>query len=309
MMGKSIKQHIMDRLGDGRIRKRLIQAGLRRIVIHRDFYVKFGYKIPKKNPGTFNEKINWVKLYRRDERMALLTDKYLVRGWVKKTIGEEYVIPMYDVYNTIEEFKAALPTLPDCFVAKLTNGGGGKEVILCTDKKEIDWEEKYSRMKRWIEYKPYYRSGEWQYKNLKSRIMCEKMVDIDANDFKLFCFGGKVVMIQVDLSRFSGHKQQFFDLDWNLLPIRYVAGAGDEIYPRPDNLKDLIMIAEKLAAEFEFVRVDLYNVRNKIYFGEMTFTPNNGMARFQPEEGDKKLGELWKLDENRKRIGAMDFAR
>jgi len=308
-MGKSIKKHILDRLGNGRVRRNFIRLGLRKVVIHRDFYSKFGYKIPAKNPRTFNEKINWVKLYRKDERMAVLTDKYLVRDWVKEKIGEEYVIPMYGIYNSIDEFKKALPDLPERFVAKATNGGGGKEVILCTDKKDINWEEKFVHMKRWSEFKPYYRGGEWQYKKLKSRIMCEEMVDVDANDFKLFCFGGKVFMIQVDLTRFSGHKQQFFDLDWNLMPIRYVASAGDEIYPRPDNLEELIAIAEKLSAEFEFVRVDLYNVNNKIYFGEMTFTPNNGMARFKPDEWDEKLGDMWKLDESRKNIGVKDFAK
>ncbi len=307
-MVKSIKRRILDRLGDKKVRRIMIKLGLRRIVIYRDFYRRFGYMIPKRNPQTFNEKINWIKLYRKDERMSILTDKYLVRDWVKKMIGEEYVIPMYGVYNSIEEFKSNLPELPDCFVVKATNGGGGKEVILCNNKNEIDWEEKCSQMKQWIVYNSYCRGGEWQYKNLKSRIMCEKMVDVDANDFKLFCFGGKVVMIQVDLTRFSGHKQQFFDLDWNLMPIRYVASAGDEIYPRPDNLEEMIAIAEKLSAEFEFVRVDLYNVNNKIYFGEMTFTPNNGTARFKPEEWDKKLGDLWKLDESCKKIGAKNFA-
>lgn len=307
-MGNSIKERVIRKLADGRIRKLLIQLGLRKVVIHRDFYAKFGYKIPKKNPGTFNEKINWVKLYREDERMSILTDKYLVRDWVKKTVGEEYVIPIYGVYQTVEEFKKALPSLPDCLVVKATNGGGGKEVILCTDKKEINWEEQYSRMARWFEYQPYYRNGEWQYKNLTPRILCEEMVDVEANDFKFFCFGGKVVMIQVDLTRFSGHKQQFFDLEWNQLPIRYVASPGDEVYPRPDNLKEMISVAEKLSAEFEFVRVDLYNVNNKIYFGEMTFTPNNGVARFKPDECDRKLGDLWKLDESRKKMGAKDFA-
>lgn len=300
-MAKSIKKHILDRLGNAKIRKLLILLNARGIVICRDFFTTFTYLPPIKNPQTFNEKINWIKLYRKDMRMVTLTDKVLVRGWVAEKIGVNYLIPLLGEYKNAGEFIRALPSLEGRFVVKATNGGGGKEVILCEDKTEEVWEQLKPKMDQWLLSNTYLRNGEWQYKKLVPRILCERMIDTDATDYKFFCFHGKVRLIQVDSTRFSGHKQQFFDLDWNQLPIVYVAKAGSEPFCKPDNLQEMQEVAEKLSEEFDFVRVDLYNVAGRIYFGEMTFTPNNGLSKFKPVEWDRKLGEMWNLDKQKKR--------
>lgn len=298
---KSFKQFVLTKLGNAAVRKLVIQLNLRRVIIKRDFYATLKYKLPAKKPKGLNEKINWVKLYRKDYRMPTLTDKEFVRGWVAGIIGEKYLIPLLGVFSNLEEFEKALPRLEGSFVLKSTCGGGGKEVILCEDKAQKDWEKLEEQMEEWLHANVYWKTGEWQYKKLIPRILCEKMIDIDATDYKFFCFHGKVRLIQVDSTRFSGHKQQFFDLDWNQLPIVYVAKAGSEAFCKPDNLQEMQEVAEKLSEEFDFVRVDLYNVAGRIYFGEMTFTPNNGLSKFKPEKWDRKLGEMWDLDKQKKR--------
>lgn len=301
----SIKQHILNRLGNAWLRKKLIQLNLRGIVIKRDFYFYLKYKFPAKNPKGLNEKINWVKLYRKDYRMPTLTDKELVREWVSNTIGEKYLIPLIGVYDNVEDFKKALTQLEGSFVLKSTCGGGGKEVILCEDKSGKDWIKLEERMEAWLGSNMYWKNGEWQYKELVPKILCERMIAVEAADYKIFCFHGKAHFLTVDFQRFSGHKQQFYDFDWNRLPMYRMVPQGDNDLPRPDNLEEMREVAEKLSAEFDFVRVDLYNEEGNIYFGEMTFTPGNGATKFKPEEYEEKFGDLWNLDMKKKVISGF----
>lgn len=302
---KSIKKFIIYRLGKASIRKVMIHLHLRGVIIRRDFYVNLKYNFPAKNPKGLNEKINWVKLYRKDYRMPILTEKESVRGWVKDKIGEEYLVPLLGVYNNLEEFEAALPKLEGSFVLKSTCGGGGEEVILCKDKAQKDWTKVEEQMATWLHSNVYLKTGEWQYKNLVPRILCERMIAVEATDYKIFCFHGSAYLMAVDFNRFSGHIQQFFDFDWHRLPIYRMVSQGDKDCARPENLDKMREIAEKLSADFDFVRVDLYNEGNRIYFGEMTFTPGNGTTKFKPEEYEEKLGELWNLDMSKRVISGF----
>lgn len=301
----SVKQYILNMLGKAWIRKKLIQFSMRGIIIRRDFYVTLKYKFPAKNPKGLNEKINWVKLYRKDYRMPILTDKELVRGWVSDTIGKEYLIPLLGVYETIEELKKALPNLEGSFVLKSTCGGGGNEVILCEDKTQINWVKIEEQIKTWLNSKVYWKTGEWQYKKLVPKIICERMIAAEATDYKIFCFDGKACFLTVDFNRFSGHKQQFFDFEWNRIPMYYMVPQGEGNCVRPDNLEEMRKLAEKLSADFDFVRVDLYNENGHIYYGEMTFTPGNGTTKFKPEKFEEKFGELWKLDTKKRMISGF----
>ena len=307
-MGKTIKQHYLDRLGAAGTRKLLIRLGLRNLVIKRDFYVYMGYAMPKE-PVTFNEKVTWTKLFRKDERMITLTDKYRVREWVAEKIGKEYLIPLLGYYKNGEEFFENLDTLSCPFVLKSTNGGGGREVLLCRAKEEIQKEKLAVKIQGWLSQDLYYRNGEWQYRYLTPQLICEKMIGENPSDYKIFCFHGKPYMIQVDANRFEKHRQQFFTPDWEQLSIRYVASSGEEVFEKPEGLSEMLSVAAKLSEDFEFVRVDLYYEQGQIYFGEMTFTPNNGCCRFEPHSWDEKLGAMWKLDQNCRRIGADGCAK
>lgn len=248
------------------------------------------------NPIKYNDKLQWLKLYWYNPIAAICADKYTVRKYVKDKIGSEYLNEMYGVYEDINSIN--INELPRDFVLKGTHGSGFN--IICRDKHEINWNEAFSKINRWFNYNYYWKSREWVYKDLKPRIICEKYLEDkknnDLRDYKFFCFNGEAKIIQVDFDRYTNHRRNYFNLDWELLDVQICYPVDPSIkLQRPDNLEKMIEIAEVLSKGFPHVRVDLYNINGKILFGEMTFFHGSGLEKIYPEEFEIVLGEWLQL--------------
>ena len=253
---------------------------------------KFGQSINWDNPISYNEKMNFSKIYCFSDIKTKLTDKYLVRNWIKEIIGKKYLIPILGVYDSFKQIN--FNNLPSQFVIKCNHDCAS--VTLVDNKNEINLRElkiKYDYLIR----RNYALLGyELHYNNIKPKIIIEKYLGKSINDYKFQCFNGMPYWCAVDCDRFGNHRRNIYDLNWNLMPFNKGSiNSGDKI-EKPTNYNEMIMIVKKLCKGFDQVRVDLYDVDGKIYFGEMTFTPASGMTGFRPKEWDKKLGDLWNLD-------------
>ncbi|WP_209510531.1 ATP-grasp fold amidoligase family protein [Sedimentibacter acidaminivorans] len=261
------------------------------------FYHRIKSKLNLKNPRSFNEKLQWLKLYDRNPVYTNLVDKYEVRKYISKTIGEEYLIPLIGVWDKFDAIDFS--KLPNHFVLKCTHDSGG--IIICKDKSKLDIEAAKKKINKSLKRNYYYLGREWPYKNVKPRIICEKyMVDesgIELKDYKFMCFNGKVRCSFVCLNRNSqsGLNVDFYDMDWNPMSFeRHYPSSGTTI-PRPINFDKMIDFAEKLSKNIPFVRVDFYETNGHLYFGELTFHPGSGFEEFTPELYDYLLGSWIKL--------------
>ena len=262
-----------------------------------DLYLKMVYRCKTgrrpnlKNPATFNEKLQWLKLYDRNPLHTKLVDKYEVKKYVADTVGEEYVIPLIGVYDSADDID--FDKLPDKFVLKCTNDSGS--VIICTDKAELNIEETRAKIKKYLKRRYYYHSREWPYKNIKPRIVCEEYIsgsDVPPEDYKVMCFNGKAKLVQVHVDRFAGsHKVDFFDLNWEKVNIEFtgVPQTGKEI-ARPSNLEHMISLSEILSKDKHYTRIDWYVIESKLYFGEITFFDASGFLKFENHDDDLMLG-------------------
>lgn len=256
------------------------------------FRARIGKKLNIKNPETFNEKIQWLKLHDRKEYYSDIVDKLKVRDYISETIGESYLTPLINVYDDVEQID--FDSLPNKFVLKCTHDSGG--VVVCDDKRSLNVNKAKRKLKRHLKSKYFYHGREWPYKNVVPKVICEEYIEHDVSegliDYKLMCFNGKVKCSFVCLERNSsdGLKVDFYNLDWNLMPFeRQYKNSGSKI-TKPLNYELMINLAERLAKEFSFMRVDFYEVKGKLYFGEMTFHPGSGFEKFKPYEYDVKLG-------------------
>ena len=252
-------------------------------------------------PSTFSEKTQWAKLHRRNPLLTQLSDKIAVRKWVASKIGEEYMIPTVGgIYSDVEDMDFS--SLPNRYVIKL-NTGSGRNIIV-NDSSKLNVDEAKSNLKIWMKRNYAFNSLELQYKDIKPRIYIEKnMLEEgmdDLPDYKFFCFSGKVFCSYTMLDYVHDHskgKLGFFDRDYNLMPYyRADFFPIKEQLEKPKNYEKMVEIAEILSQGFSHVRVDLYNVDGKIYFGEMTFTTGSGYIKFVPEEFDRILGDQWDLN-------------
>jgi hypothetical protein len=251
----------------------------------------FGQDLNLKNPVTFNEKIQWLKLYDRNERYIPLADKYEVRKYVEENAGPDILNELYGVFSDVEDIH--LDDLPDSFVLKATHGSGWN--ILCRDKNTLDWDKEKKKLDAWLKLSYYKIGREWVYKKIEPRIICEKYLepktDDQLYDYKFFCFNGLVKYIQVDINRYSNHTRCYYDIHWNKQPF----STNYPIYKKeidiPKNLDKMISVSEKLSSGIPFVRIDLYSIDAHIVFGEMTFYPGNGFGKFNPPEFDYNLGK------------------
>ncbi len=262
---------------------------------------KIGKKCNLRNPQAYTEKIQWSKLYRTNDLITQLSDKIAVRKWVKSRIGSEYLIPCIGgIYKSADEID--FDSLPDSFVIKANHGSGF--IIIVNNKCEADFDYIRKKIKGWMKTNYAFVSMETQYKSIRPLIYIEKNLlsgsREDLPDYKFFCFNGKVfcsyTMIDYAMNHSSG-KIGFFDRDYVLMPYhRKDYEPITEQLKKPKNYELMVEIAEKLSRGFSHVRVDLYNVDGKIYFGEMTFTNASGLCQFEPEKFDRILGEQWDLD-------------
>ncbi|MEA3573928.1 ATP-grasp fold amidoligase family protein [Peribacillus frigoritolerans] len=261
--------------------------------LKRDFKKSLGYELDLINPKTFNEKIQWLKLYYHRPILTAYADKYKVRKLIKEKIGEEYLIQHYGVYENPKDIN--LDLLPNQFVLKPNHGAG--RIIICTDKSKMNWNKELKKMHRWMKENYFYVNGEWQYKDIKPMIICEKLLQEDIIDYKIFCFNGEPRCIQVIGNRKDGnYYSNYYNLEWGLMDIdRVDHGKSYEIVPKPLNLNKMLEISKIISSAFPFVRMDFYEVDGKIYFGETTFTPANGLIKFQPDKYDSIFGDYLKL--------------
>ncbi len=257
-------------------------------VINFENYRAYGRKLPKNKNDIkyFGEKIQWLKLYGNLEKYNDYVDKYLVRDYIKKTVGEKYLIPLLGVYTNSS--KIDYDKLPDKFVLKINNGSAMN--IIVTDKNKINKKKINKKLDKWLKNDYSKIKKEYQYRNVERKIICEKYIS-DSNgeliDYKFFCFDGEPLFVKADLDRFTEHKVNFYDMNWNYIDMResFYKNSNKNV-TKPNNFEKMVEIAKKLSKEFQFVRVDLYDVDGTIYFGELTFTPASGKNPFYPLEKD-----------------------
>lgn len=263
-------------------------------LISSDYQKKTGHQL-RVPPVSYTEKIQFAKIFESTEEKGRLSDKYEVRRWVSDLIGDQYLIPLLGVWDHFDDID--FDTLPDQFVLK-TNHGSGTNVIV-TDKTKINKSELKNKFEFWLseDFAFAGKAYELHYTFIKPKIIAEKYV-VDShgelNDYKFLCFNSEPKFVWVDVGRRGDHRRNIYDLNWNLQPFRqWTYKNTDTDLEKPDGLSEMIDIAKKLCVGFDHVRVDLYNVDGKIYFGEMTFTNGQGYENIYPPEYDDILGGYW----------------
>lgn len=250
-----------------------------------------GHKLNLDNPITFIEKLNWLKLYDRKPEYTRMVDKFEAKKYVASIIGEEYVIPTYGIWNKFDDID--FNTLPNQFVLKCTHDSGS--IFICRDISKFDFKRVKKIVSQSIKRNYYYPGREWVYKYIKPRVMIEKLIsenkEISINDYKFFNFNGIPKLIQVDIDRFSNHKRNFYDINWNHLDLKLVYENANSKVERPKNLEKMVEFSRILAYNIPFCRTDFYSIGDKIYFGEITFYPEAGFKSFTPDKWNKIIGD------------------
>ena len=274
-------------------------------IIPDKIYLKIKYRIVVKsalsfnNPETFNAKIQYLKLHQTENIYASICDKYEVRKYVSDKVGEEYLIPIIGIFNNPNEID--YKGLPDKIVIKCTHDSG--TALIFNGNMPSNTTATVNRLQRALNSNYYYLHRERAYKHIKPRIICEELLEDNVNnqiyDYKFMCFGGKAkcFFVTIDRNRESGLKLNFYDMNWQQLPFKRVYPNFTTPIRKPSNFDKMVELAERLAEGFTFVRVDLYDVNNTIYFGEMTLYPGAGFERFTPEKWDYILGEWMEIPE------------
>ena len=271
-----------------------------RLYIQLLFFRHLHKRINLEQPKAFNEKLQWLKLYDRNPEYTKMVDKYAVKQYVSEKIGSEFIIPTLGVWDNPEDINFS--DLPDRFVLKWNHDSGS--IVICTDKSILDRREAVSRLKSRQKFSGFWYAREWPYKDVVPKVIAEKYIEDSSgylNDYKLMCFNGKVRCSFVCTDRFSGDglKVTFYDRSWNQMPFSRHYPVSDMPVPRPKNYDALVHLAEKLSEGIPFVRVDFYDVNDRVYFGEMTFYPGSGLEEFDPEKWDYVLGSWLELPVNK----------
>lgn len=285
----------------------LLLAGKNIIKMSDYNYLKLRYKctfnkdLNLENPQTFNEKIQWLKINDRKEIYTKMVDKYEAKNYVADVIGKEYIIPTIGIYNKLSDID--LSKLPDKFVMKCTHDSGG--LIICKDKKQLNFNKEKKKIAKSLKRNYYYSGREWPYKNVKPRIIVEKYMEEsdkkELKDYKLFCFNGIPQIVLVCSERYSSENmcKTWFDMNWNLIDVVESGHRIDTTISQPKKFKEMIALSKKLSKGIPFIRVDWYEIKGKLYFGELTFYPASGFEKFEPKEWDYKLGEMLKLPDKK----------
>ena len=267
-----------------------------KIYIKQTFKNTFGYNLNLNNPRTFNEKILWLQLNDRTPLHTFCTDKYTVREYVKEKIGEHHLIPLvFHTDNPADIIPDNLPNYP--FIIKTNHGCGGHVIV--KDKSQVDWKKVQKNLVKLLKSNYYYKSREWQYKDIDPCIIVEKLLlDKSSNipyDYKIYCCNGRIIYIVVLMDRTVGLKLNYYNPTWDLIDCFGAHLKPGESIEKPVNFNKMKSLAMTIANDFRFVRVDLYNIDGDIYFGEMTFSPSAGFELFDPPEWDRIFGDELKL--------------
>lgn len=256
------------------------------------YYAEFGKFIDFKNPKTFNEKLNWLKLYYRRPDLITLVDKYEVKKYIADKIGEQHVIPTLGVWDKFEDIN--FNELPNQFVLKCTHDSGG--LVVCKDKSKLNLKEVKAKIEKSLTNNYYLWTREWPYKGVKPRIIAEKYMEDqetgELRDYKFFCFNGEPKLMFVASERgLKNTKFDFYDMQFHHMNIVQHYPNSEYSIEKPEHFEKMVMLAEKLSAGFPHVRVDFYEANGQVYFGEMTFYHFGAIVPFETEEWDKKIGE------------------
>ena len=265
-----------------------------RIYLQIVYFKHFRRFINFNNPKTFNEKIQWLKLNYRNEEYTKLVDKYRVKQYITKLIGEEYVIPTLGVWINVDDID--FKSLPEKFVLKCNNDSGG--IVICKNKKDFDEAKAKSFLKERLKNNGYWYGREWPYKNVKPCIIAEKYMEDsiskDIKDYKFFCFNGSMEFFDIDIDRFIEHRANYYDRNGNFLPFgkTYCPPDYTKKIEMPKNLDKMIELAETISHNTVLSRIDFYEIDGQVYFGEITFYPGSGFSPFTDEKWDYKLGDM-----------------
>ena len=269
--------------------------------IRRKYRGELGREPDLDNPTTYTEKVLWLNLRHRDPRQAICADKYAVRDWVAERVGKDILVPLLGVYEDADDID--FESLPDAFVIKATHGSGWNLIV--PEKRDLEWEEARRSLQDWLSRSYYAHKREWQYRDVPNRVIVEEFL-ADENggipsQYQFFCFrrgDNQTILVQVDFDEQTNHRRDYYDLDWKRMPFASRVPNAEREAQRPDRLDDMVEVARQLSEDFPFVRVDLYLVQDRIYFGELTFTSGGGMSSFEPAEWDRRLGDLIGLPES-----------
>lgn len=262
------------------------------------FRLFMGYPLDLEHPKTFNEKLQWLKLYDRKPEYARMVDKVDAKAYVANIIGEDHIIPTLGVYDNPEDID--FDSLPDQFVLKTTHDSGG--VYICRDRDKLNRSEIIKKLRKRLKRNVFWYNREWPYKNIKPRIIAEQYMEDSKThqlrDYKFFCFDGVMKALFIASERQEKGEEtkfDFFDADFRHLDIRNGHPNADEPPAKPETFEDMKKMAELLSENIPHLRVDFYEVNGKVYFGELTFSHWSGMVPFEPKKWDEIFGEWIKL--------------
>ena len=260
------------------------------------FKAETGYSLNLRNPQTYNEKLQWIKLYDRKPEYVMYADKYRVREYISNTIGSNYLVPLLGVYQTADDID--WDALPDRFVLKCNHASGTN--IICQDKSKLDIESTKKQLNKWLKKNAYWGAREWCYKDIKPCIICEEFIETnDGNtpdDYKFMCFNGIPRLIQVHHDRYGDHTLDYYTPEWKKADIKRIdANKSEAVIAKPEKLDEMLAISSRLAMGMYYARIDLYYVDKKIYFGEITLYPTGGFSTFEKHDDDLVLGKYIKL--------------
>ena len=269
------------------------------IYLKKEFKVRMGKELNLKNPKTFNEKIQWLKLYDRHPEYTMMVDKYAAKQYVASKIGDDYIIPTLGVWTKFDDID--FDKLPNQFVLKCTHDSGG--LVICKDKSTLDITAAKRKIEHCLKRKYYYIHREWPYKNVPPRIIAEKYMTDNVNtstnetlkDYKFYCFNGipDYLYVSDNMDDHSKAKVCFMNTDWEKAPFgRTDYKKFDQVPEKPQQFEKMKELVQELSKDIPFLRVDFYEINKRIYFGELTFHPCAGYMPFDPKEWDEKLGEL-----------------
>ncbi len=262
------------------------------------FRLEMGYWPNFRTPKTFSEKLQWLKLYDRRHEYTIMVDKCAVKDYVAKIIGKEFIVPTIGIWERVEDID--WDSLPNRFVMKCNHDSGG--LIICKDKTKLDKKEAEEKLNRCLKTNFYKVGREWPYKNVPRRIIAEEYIEPDPNtndlpDYKFFCFNGVPKYCQVISGRNSEMCVDFFDENWIHQPFHEPKCFPFSTHKleKPTKYELMWNLARDLSKDKAFSRIDFYQVRDKVYFGEITFYPTTGMGGFDPEEYDYLFGKMINL--------------
>lgn len=258
------------------------------------FLYRLGYSLDLRHPQTYSQKLQWIKLFDHNPLYTRMVDKFEVKDYVRKLIGDIYVIPNYGIWDSPEQID--WERLPNQFIIKTTHGCASAGNIICKDKKLLDKTAVVKKIRKALKQNTYSKYLEWPYKNIRPRILAEQLLidheSVTPKDYKFYCFNGVPKVVVIASERYVADHTYFdyFDMNGNHLPFTQ-GGKNNPCTPElPTTFEEMKSIAALLSKGIPQVRVDLYSVNGKVYFGEMTFFDSSGFARFEPIEWDYTFG-------------------